>query len=287
VVRESGRRNSRRISMADSLSALQTAFTEFAPRLIGAILVLILVLLVARLLQRLTVRLLQRIGFDGVFERTGTASSLRRIGLSGSLAVILGYVVFWGVVLAGASAALSVLGLASLQENASQLVVLAGRALIAALILAAGLAAAGWLSRLVAQRAEEADLAGSDVFRQAVFIAVLVIAALLAAGQLGINVSLLVLITALVLGTMGLMAALALGFGLAPLSGNIAAGRYVRGNDIRPGDEISVRGIEGTVEELGYASVTLRSKDGRMHHVPNRLLLEGVVSKMPRREESR
>jgi len=272
--------------MADSLSALQTAFTEFAPRLIGAMLVLILVLLAARLLQRLTVRLLQRLGFDGVFERTGTASSLRRVGLSGSLSVLFGYVVFWGVLLAGASAALSVLGLASLQENMSQLVVLAGRALIAALILAAGLAAAGWLSRLVAQRADEADLAGGNVFRQAVFVAVLVIAALLAAGQLGINVSLLVLIAALVLGTAGLMAALALGFGLAPLSGNIAAGRYVRGNDIQPGDEISVNGIKGTVEELGYASVTLRSEDGRMHHVPNRLLLEGIVSKTARREEA-
>ncbi|MBA2533610.1 MAG: mechanosensitive ion channel, partial [Rubrobacter sp.] len=36
---------------------------------------------------------------------------------------------------------------------------------------------------------------------------------------------------------------------------------------------------QGTVEELGLASVTLRSQDGRIHHVPNRILLEEVVSK--------
>lgn len=272
--------------MADSLNALQMAFTEFAPRLIGAILVLILVLLTARLLQRLVVRLLRRLDFDGIFERTGTAASLRRIGLGGSPSVLFGYVIFWGVLLAGTAAALSVLGLSSLQANMDQLVVLAGRGLIAFLILAAGLAAAGWLSRLAAQRADDAGLAGGNLFRQAIFIVVLAIAGLLAAAQLGINVSLLVLITALVLGTTGLMAALALGFGLAPLSGNIAAGRYVRGNGIVPGDEISVNGIEGTVEELGYASITLRSEDGRIHHVPNRLLLEGVVSKTARREET-
>lgn len=272
--------------MADSLRALQVAFTEFAPKLIGAILVLVLVLVLARLLQRLAVRLLQHLGLDDVFERTGTISSLRRVGLSGNPSVLFGYVVFWGVLLAGAAAALSVLGLSSLQENMSQLVVLASRGLVAALILAAGLAAAGWLSNLAAQRAGEAGLTGGNLFRQAIFVAVIVVAALLAAGQLGLEVSLLVLLAALILGTAGLMAALALGFGLAPLSGNIAAGRYVRGNDIHPGDEISVDGVEGTVEELGYASITLRSEDGRLHHVPNRLLLEGVVSKRARREEA-
>jgi small-conductance mechanosensitive channel len=45
------------------------------------------------------------------------------------------------------------------------------------------------------------------------------------------------------------------------------------------GDEISVDGIEGTVEELGHAAVTLRSGDGYLYRVPNRALLEGVVRK--------
>jgi small-conductance mechanosensitive channel len=85
------------------------------------------------------------------------------------------------------------------------------------------------------------------------------------------------------LGTVGLVAALALGVGLAPLSGNVAAGRYVRGNNIRLGDEISVDGVEGTVEEIGYASITLRSEDDSLHHVPNRLFIEGIVTKRPQK----
>jgi small-conductance mechanosensitive channel len=112
---------------------------------------------------------------------------------------------------------------------------------------------------------------------------VLAVATLLAATQLGIDISLLVLLAAVFLGTAGLVAALALGVGLAPLSGNVAAGSYVRGNDIRPGDEISVDGVKGIVEELGYASVTLRSEDDSLHHVPNRLLLEGIVTKSSQR----
>jgi small-conductance mechanosensitive channel len=86
------------------------------------------------------------------------------------------------------------------------------------------------------------------------------------------------------LGTVGLVVALSLGVGLAPLSGNIAAGRYVQGNDIQVGDEISVDRVAGIIENLGYASVTLRSEDGSLHHVPNRVLLEGIITKRPQRD---
>ena len=270
--------------MSDALNASWIAVSELVPRLLGAGLVLVAAFLAARLLQRLASRLLRRIGFDDLLERTGTSSSLRRAGFGVAPSLLIGYVIFWGLLLAGAAAALSVLGLSSLQENIDLIVVLAGKALVAVLILAGGLAVAGWLSNLAGREAEEAGLRGGDLFRRAIFAAVLAVAALLAAAQLGIDISLLVLLAAVLLGTAGLVVALSLGVGLAPLSGNIAAGRYVQGNDIQVGDEISVDGVEGTVEQLGYASVTLRSEGGSLHHVPNRVLLEGVVTKRAARE---
>jgi Conserved TM helix/Mechanosensitive ion channel len=269
--------------MSDALNASWTAVSELLPRLLGAGLVLFATLLVARFLQRLGARLLRGVGFDNILERTGSASSLRRVGFAGVPSLLIGYVIFWGVLLAGAAAALSVLGLSSLQENIDLIVVLAGRALVAVLILAGGLAVAGWLSNLAVREAEEAGLRGGDLFRRGIFAAVLAVASLLAAAQLGINISLLVLLAAVLLGTLGLVVALSLGVGLVPLSGNIAAGRYVQGNGIQVGDEISVDGVAGVILNLGYASVTLRSEDGSLHHVPNRVLLEGIVTKRPQR----
>lgn len=264
--------------MMNSLETLWTAFTEFAPRLLGAGLILLAAFLLARFLQRLATRLLQRIGLDDLFERTGVSSSLERANFRAGPSVVAGYVVFWAILLSGAASALSVLGLSTLQANVDLIVVLAGRALVAVLILAGGLAAAGWLSGLAAREVERAGLVGGEAFRRAVFAAILVIAGLLAAAQLGIEVSLLVVLAVVLLGTVGLVAALALGLGLAPLSGNIAAGRYARDN-VALGDVISVNGVEGRVEELGYASVTLKSENGELHFVPNRALLDAVVSK--------
>jgi small-conductance mechanosensitive channel len=269
--------------MSDTLNASWSALSELALRLIGAALVLFVAFLAARLLQRLATRVLRRLGFDDILDRTGATLSLRSVGLGVAPSVLIGSVIFWGILLAGAAAALSVLGLSSLQENMDLIVVLTSKALIAILILAGGLAAASWLSNLAARQAEEAGLRGANAFRKAIFASVLAVATLLAATQLGIDISFLVLLAAVFLGTAGLVAALALGVGLAPLSGNVAAGSYVRGNDIRPGDEISVDGVKGIVEELGYASVTLRSEDDSLHHVPNRLLLEGIVTKSSQR----
>ncbi len=257
---------------------LLRTLAEFVPRLVGAVLVLLVALVVALLLQRLMARFLEGIGLDDLFETTGAATSLWQLGYEGGPSRLLGIVLFWGVMLTGVAGSLSVLGLSSLENTMDQIVNLSGRALVALVILIAGVMSAGWLAELVAREAENAGLRGSNVFRRVVFTTIVAVAALLAASQLGLQTYILVLTAVVVLATIGLVAALSLGQGLALLSGNIAAGPYVQdGTDV--GDVISVNGIEGTVEELGYASITVRSEDGHLYRIPNRTLLENVVRK--------
>ncbi len=263
--------------MADFVSAL----TEFVPRLFGAVIVLLIALLVGILLQRLASRLLESLGLDELFERTGASNSLSQLGYDRGPSRLLSLALFWGVLLTGVAGSLSVLGLSSLEQTMDQLVNLSGRALVALVIMIGGVMSAGWLADLIAREAENAGLRGSQIFRRAVFATVIAVSTLVAAGQLGLETSVLVLLTIVVLATVGLVTALALGQGLVPLSGNIAAGRYVQ-EDIEVGDEISVDGVEGTVEELGYSAVILRSEDGYLYRVPNRALLESVVRKTDR-----
>ena len=263
------------------LENLGGTLAEFVPRLLGAVVVVILALVVAVVLQRLAARLLAALGLDELANRTGATNSLRQLGYDGGPSRLLGMILFWGVLLTGVAGALSVLGLASLEQTMDQLVNLTGRLLVALVIMIAGVMAAGWLADLVARGAENAGLRGANVFRRAVFFAVIAVTGLVAAGQLGLETSLLVLLAIVLFATAGLVAALVLAQGLAPLSGNIAAGRYVQ-EGLAVGDEISVDGIEGTVEELGHAAVTLRSQDGYLYRVPNRALLEGVVRKTDR-----
>jgi small-conductance mechanosensitive channel len=257
---------------------LLTTLAEFVPHLVGAMVVLLAALVVALLLQRLMARFLEGIGLDDLFERTGAANTLWHLGYEGGPSRLLGVVLFWGIMLTGVAGALSVLGLSSLEHTMDQIIDLSGRALVALVILIAGVMSAGWLAELVAREAEGAGLRGLNIFRRVVFSTIVAIAALLAAEQLGLETYVLIQLAIVVLATVGLVAALALGQGIALLSGNIAAGRYVQ-DGTQVGDVISVDGIEGTVEELSYASISVRSEDGHLYRIPNRTLLENVVRK--------
>ena len=264
--------------MTHAMSDLLTDLTRFAPRLVGAVVVLLVALVIALLLQRLMARFLEEIGLDDLFERTGAANSLSALGYESGPSRLLGVVLFWGIILTGVAGSLSVLGLSSLEHTMDRIVNLSGQALVALVILIAGVMSAGWLAELVAREAENAGLRSPNSFRRVVFTTVLAVAALLAASQLGLETYVLVLIAVVVLATIGLVAALSIGQGLALLSSNIAAGRYVQ-DGTQVGDVISVDGVEGTVEELGYASITVRSEDGHLYRIPNRTLLENVVRK--------
>lgn len=265
-------------TLDEILTNLISAATEFVPRLFGAVVVMLVALLVATALRRLATGFFEALGLDELSERTGTTNSLRDLGYTGDLSRLLGLVLFWAVLVTGVAGALSALGLSSLEQTMDQIVNLSGRALVALVIMIAGVMTAGWLAELVARESESAGLRGSNVFRRVVFATVVGVSGLVAASQLGLETYILVLLAIVLLATVGLVAALALGQGLVPLSGNIAAGRYVQ-EDIAVGDEISVDGIEGTVEELGHAAIIVRSEDGYLYRIPNRTLLEGVVRK--------
>lgn len=260
------------------LTDLATAATDFAPRILGAALVMLLALAAAYALQRAATRLLETLGLDDLFERTGAARSLFSLGYGGGPSRLLGTVVFWGVLLTGVAGALSALGLSSLEATMDRLVNLSGRALVALVIAIAGVMAAGRLAELVAAQAEDAGLRGGDAFRRAVFATVVTVTGLVAASQLGLETGVLIIISVVLLSTVGLVAALALGGGLVSLSSNIAAGGYVR-EGLAIGDEVSVSGVEGTVEELGRAAVVIRSEDGYLYRIPNRTLLDNTVRK--------
>ena len=265
----------------DYLNDLTRVFTEFVPRLVGAVVVILAALVIALVLRRLVTRFLEGVGLDDLFESTGASDTLRQLGYEGGPSRLLGTVLFFGILLTGLAGSLSVLGLSSLESTMDGIVNLSGRALVALVILMAGILSAGWLAELVTREAENAGLRGANVFRRVVFVTVLAIASLVAAGQLGLETSLLVILAIVVLGTIGLVAALSVGHGLAMLSGNVAAGRYVR-EGTTEGDVIEVTGIEGTVESINHASVTLRSEDGSLYRIPNQILLENVVRKRAR-----
>ncbi|MBA3944576.1 MAG: mechanosensitive ion channel [Herpetosiphonaceae bacterium] len=253
-------------------------FVGYLPNVLGALAILVFGLVLAVLVQRVVSVLLKRLQFDQLCTRTGVTAVLREGGIQRSPSAFVGRVLFYAVLIAASLTALGALGLPTLATNLSQVVGYIPHALLAMVILILGTSASGLLAALLERVLGEVGITRTAGLTTFLRIAIIFIAATLAAAVLGIDVTLLIAIIAIILGGVVVAGALALGLGLRPLSQNIAASRYVS-EGIAEGDTISVEGFSGTVERIGYALTTLRHRDGQTYLIPNAYFMEHVVQK--------
>lgn len=82
---------------------------------------------------------------------------------------------------------------------------------------------------------------------------------------------------AIVLISVGLAVALALGLGSRDIASQILAGIYVR-ELYEVGQQVQVGAVEGQIEEIGTVKTTLLTEAGELVSVANRTLLEQQVS---------
>jgi small conductance mechanosensitive channel len=100
------------------------------------------------------------------------------------------------------------------------------------------------------------------VFRNAATIVIVLIAGMLALGELGLSVAPL-------LATAG-VAGLAIGFGAQSLIKDYFNGFFLLLEDqLRQGDVVEISGLSGQVEEVTLRYVRLRNFEGHVHFVPN------------------
>ncbi len=104
-----------------------------------------------------------------------------------------------------------------------------------------------------------------QVFRYVAVVVILVIAATLILGELGIAV-------APILGAAGVVG-LAAGFGAQSLVKDYFTGFFILlENQMRQGDVVEIAGKSGMVEEITLRYVRLRDYDGNVHYVANSLI---------------
>ncbi len=273
-----GQDRSPRAIWEDSVDQLSTSFVSFVPRIVGALAVVAVGVVLAVIARGVAGFALRRLRFDALCERIGVTGLLLAGNIRRSPSRLFGAAVFYAILLFTLLAALGPLGLGFLTQTLNGLILFAPRVLIAALLLVLGIAAAGLVAQATARTLAEAGVTRVAGLRSLIRFGLIFIVAVLAAAVLGIDVTLLVAIAVIGLSALALTAALAIGLGLRGLSQNIAAARYVA-EGIAEGDRISVNGVAGTVEAIGYAVTTLRGANGRVYLVPNAYFLEHVVEK--------
>lgn len=250
----------------------------FVPRGLGALALVTVGLLIAVVAQRSSTFLLNRLGFDQAAERVGFRSILREAGITLLPSRFIGTLLFWAIVLFTVLASLGPLGLSFLADSLTGVFAYVPRLLIAVLLVLFGVGASGLVAALAESTLAEVGVTRTGTIATLVRFGIIFVALILAGAVLQLDVTILIVITFLVLGGIVLAGALAVGLGLRQLSGNIAASRYVA-EGIAEGDTITIDGISGTVERIGYGQTELRDATGQSFLIPNAHFMERIVTK--------
>jgi hypothetical protein len=160
--------------------------------------------------------------------------------------------------------------------------------LIAVLLVAVGIVLATALRGVLRRLLEPVRPAAADVVPALAYWAVVGLALLLAADQIGVQTRLVVWLLLVLVGGLVLAFALAFGLGARDLLAAVVAGRHVA-QVVAVGDEVEVDGRRGIVIALGHASVRLAlsgtsgiglargESEAVEAEVPNRAFLEGTL----------
>jgi small-conductance mechanosensitive channel len=251
------------------------ALGGFIPRLGGALALLLIGLLLTRVIGRLLLRSLQAAGLDRVSERAGVAAVLARSGLGQSLSALVARAVRIGLTIVVVFAALSLLGLQFLSQSLNQAVLELPRLFIAAALVLAGAvlggAARGRADRLTYQLDFPVPLG------QIAQVAILAIFGIIAAAEIGISTSILVIVIGVLLAAVAGTFTLAFGLGSRDVARALSAGRYLR-HDYQVGQEIGFGDVRGRISRIHSTSTMLDDGEGRSIRVPNHLLLDQIVT---------
>jgi small-conductance mechanosensitive channel len=230
------------------------------PNLIGAAVLVVVGWLAATVLRvgsrRLAVRL-SRLAPGRSFQRTLQVSGMERF-ISESLGGIV-YLVVWLLFLTAATEAL---GLPVVSTLVSALARYLPSVLAAVLIVALGVVLSNVAQNAIVATAASTHVAHGPELGKAVRIPILVIAAVVAINQIGIDSTFLMICIAIVLAATA--GGLALGFGLGARAtvSNLLAMRYVA-ETYRVGQMVRVGQVDGRIVKIGTASVVLDTPEGR------------------------
>ena len=271
--------NDSKTAVVDSFNRMFVQGAQLAPKIVAMVAVVVVGYVLARLIARVFSGLSERLGLQLAAERSGLADSMRNMGIQRSVASLVGTMVFWLLMCVFVMAAFNILGLTTVSEAMSEVVVFIPKLLVATVVIVVGLLLASFLRGVIATSADRLGISYAEYLANGCYYVLGLLTMILAFNQLGIAFHLLDNLILIASAGLALGFGLALGLGGRDVMAGILSGYYLR-QRIAAGDHVEVAGLEGTVREVGPVATVIESGEGGLvnrHTVPNIKMLNEAV----------
>ncbi len=200
-------------------------FVEYIPNIVAALLFVLFGLFIARVLSSVLEQFLRRIKLDSYTSQVGINEVMVRFGFGRSPAAIIGFVVYWSLILVFFVSAANILNLTVISDILERFLLVFLPKIAAAVFIAfGGLMFARFLSDVVRSSAMVNNLRGGRSLSKIVHFVVLLFTAFAAIEQLGIEMKIIRSSIQILIASLGLAFAIAVGLGAKDIAHGIIKG---------------------------------------------------------------
>jgi small-conductance mechanosensitive channel len=248
-------------TLTESVSRVAIQILEYLPAVLGAVVLLLAGWGVARLLRYATEKLAEKTVVQLAHTRP-MDTRVQQPRAYSAAPKIASRIVFWVVLLFFVIAASEVLELEVISSLLGSVTAYLPRLFAGLLIFFIGLWLAEATRAVIRRSSTSMGIEQGDILGRLGQILVLLIVISVAAGQIGIDNTLLVALVAILFGVMFGAIALAFSFGAKTTIENLLAAQSIV-QAYSPGDSIRIGNIEGKILRITRANVILETHDGQ------------------------
>lgn len=271
-------------ALRDTFGDAMHGLVTLIPKVLSAVLVVVIGWALARLIRNLVVRGIH--AFDRLLRRLNAHQASRPQMVEERSAKAIGALFYWAVILLFLTAATQVLGMGVFSDWLSGIMAHLPAVIAGILILLAGFVFSLMMKDLVSAAASSAHIAYASLLGRTVQVLIFSTAVVVGIDQMGINVTFLVVIVAVMLGTTFGGLALAFGLGARGVVGNLLAAHYVR-QSYQIGDSVEFRHVAGRIIHITNVDIVVEHERGQTH-IPTALFLNEVSTRVEaHRDEQR
>lgn len=247
--------------LSESFASASEKVWEILPEILFAIVVVFVGWVAAVLVHNVVLRILGFFAVDKLAAKTPLQGMLKSIGIHKSVSDILGWLVFWMMILLTLVIAADTLHLQEVSDGLAIITNYIPQVIASLLMIIFGMLLAKFLQMLTLQTLNKMDITYKKFVGKTVQLVVLIFVFVAAIDQLGFNLHYILNGVVTIVSVCLLMLGLGSAFGARTVIDNATSCQQLK-RQIAIGDEISVKDLTGTVQEFTLTNIILETSDG-------------------------
>lgn len=193
----------------------------FLPVLLGVLVILIVGWIIAGILRNVVIKVLKLIQLDTASEKAGLGDVLRRGGIRQTLSELIGVLIYWLVMLMVFMTALNALGMTVAASLLDKVIFYIPNVIAAVFIMALGIFFSSMVGTIVRTASSNAGITQAKFLGQFTQTIIMIFTAIITLEQLNIASSVLTFAINIILASLGLGLAIAIGLGSKDIAGKM------------------------------------------------------------------